>query len=49
MENQFMHHTLLEEITTKVKRKNGIDYLNHCAYMCVPNNYYNSTHAMGRN
>tara|TARA_X000000950_G_scaffold194902_1_gene234840 strand:- start:4053 stop:4919 length:867 start_codon:yes stop_codon:yes gene_type:complete len=33
----------------KSKKKNGIDYLNHCAYMCVPNNYYNSTHAMGRN
>ena len=51
-------YTLTEENIKKIKnqlefnkskKKNGIDYLNHCAYMCVPNNYYNSTYAMGRN
>jgi hypothetical protein len=33
----------------KSKSKNGIDYLNHCAYMCIPNNYYLDTQAIGKN
>ena len=29
-------------------RTNGINYLDHCAYMCIPNNYYSKTNAMGK-
>jgi len=32
----------------KNKDKDGIDYLNHCAYMCIPNNYYLKTNAHGK-
>ena len=32
----------------KKNKKKGIQYLNHCSYMCIPNNYYLNTSAMGK-